>query len=74
MANGWSAERRARQAARIRDWKPWERSTGPRTEQGKARVSGNAFKGGMRPRLRELMRDVKRVLLEQELIVRSLKR
>ena len=37
MANGWTPERRARQAELIRNWKPWERSTGPRTTDGKAR-------------------------------------
>ena len=41
MANGWTPERRARQAAMIRTWKPWERSTGPRTIDGKARVARN---------------------------------
>ncbi len=39
--NGWTPERRARQAALIRAWKPWERSTGPRTTDGKARSSAN---------------------------------
>lgn len=41
MNNGWTPERRARQAALIRSWKPWERSTGPRTESGKAAASMN---------------------------------
>ncbi len=41
MNNGWTPERRARQAALIRSWKPWERSTGPRTEDGKAIASSN---------------------------------
>ena len=27
MANGWSAERKARQAELIRNWRPWERSS-----------------------------------------------
>ncbi len=44
MANGWTSERRARQSALIRNWKPWEQSTGPKSEEGKARVSRNAFK------------------------------
>ena len=52
--NGWNSERRARQAALIQDWRPWERSTGPKTEAGKERVARNAFKDGWRPRLREL--------------------
>jgi hypothetical protein len=28
MANGWTPERRARQAQAILQWKPWMRSTG----------------------------------------------
>ena len=46
--NGWSAERRAKHAAAIRKWKPWEKSTGPRTKEGKARVAQNAHKHGRR--------------------------
>jgi hypothetical protein len=45
--NGWSVERRARQAALIRNWQPWKRSTGPKTDAGKARCSANAFKHGL---------------------------
>ena len=44
----WTAEQRARQSAAIRRWAPWEHSTGPRTPEGKARVSRNAFTGSMR--------------------------
>lgn len=41
MNNGWTAERRARQSALIRTWKPWEQSTGPRTDEGKVIASLN---------------------------------
>ncbi|MDM7856907.1 hypothetical protein [Thiopseudomonas acetoxidans] len=54
MANGWTPERRARQAELIRSWQPWENSTGPVTKEGKAKVASNAWKGGIRPKLREL--------------------
>lgn len=43
-----------RQAEAIRRRKPWERSTGPRTVDGKAKTSRNAYKGGTRAELREL--------------------
>jgi hypothetical protein len=41
-------ERRIRQAEIIRKTRPWEHSTGPRSAEGKARVSRNAFQGGQR--------------------------
>ncbi len=44
MANGWTPERRARQAELIRGWKPWNHSTGPRTDAGKAISSANREK------------------------------
>ena len=54
QVNGWTAERRARQAEAIRRWQPWTRSTGPRTPRGKAKVAKNPYRGGMRPFLRAL--------------------
>ena len=59
MANGWTPERRARQAVLIRNWRPWELSTGPRTPEGKARVSRNADKGDTRGMLRKLSRALR---------------
>jgi hypothetical protein len=56
MANGWTSERRARQSAAIQQWRPWEHSTGPKSGEGKARVSCNSYKGGTRAMLRELAR------------------
>ena len=52
MANGWTPERRARQAELIRNWKPWEQSSGPKSEAGKAKVAANAWRGGVRQDLR----------------------
>jgi hypothetical protein len=46
--NGWTPERRARQSAAIRQSRPWEHPTGPKSEEGKARVSRNPYKGGTR--------------------------
>jgi hypothetical protein len=54
MGNGWTPERRQRQAAAIKRWKPWRRSTGPRTTDGKATASRNGWKGGTRPMLRAM--------------------
>jgi hypothetical protein len=58
MVNGWTPERRARQAELIRQWKPWAKSTGPRSQEGKERISSNAWTGGHREKLRELSKLV----------------
>jgi len=58
LATGWTPERRVRQAALIRTWKPWRQATGPRTSDGKAKASRNAWKGGHWLTLRELSRMV----------------
>jgi len=47
MTNGWTDERREKQAERIRRQKPWEKSTGPRSSKGKAVSSKNALKHGL---------------------------
>ena len=65
MVNGWTLERRARQAALIRQWQPWAKSTGPRTAEGKARVARNADKGGRWQEFRDLMKEMNRMLREQ---------
>ena len=45
MANGWTPERRRRQAEISREWAPWKKSTGPKSYEGKARVSLNNYRG-----------------------------
>ena len=58
-------ERRQRQAQLIKQWQPWQHSTGARTLEGKAVASRNAFKGGFRQQLKELnqlLRDAKQVI------------
>lgn len=56
MASGWTQDRKARQSELIRAWRPWEQSSGPKTEAGKAVVARNAWKGGSRQLIRELCR------------------
>ena len=71
MVNGWSLERRAKQAELIKQWKPWAKSTGPRSLEGKDRVSRNAWKGGHRAELRELVKMVNaEVRASRELVSR----
>jgi hypothetical protein len=42
----WTTEARAKQSALIAAWQPWRSSTGPRSADGKAKVSRNADQGG----------------------------
>lgn len=70
MGKGWTPERRARQAQAIKSWQPWRHSTGPRTAEGKARVSRNAWRGGLRPVLRKVgtyLREQREALDRMEL-------
>ena len=62
MMNGWTPERRAQQAELIRQWRPWEKSTGPRTPDGKNTVARNAYKGGTWRLMRELARSMREQL------------
>ena len=43
--SAWTPERRARQAEVIRQTRPWEHSTGPQSEAGKAVSARNAYAG-----------------------------
>lgn len=47
-SKGWTPERRKKQSEKIKNWKPWEHSTGPRTEAGKQKTSQNAYAHGFR--------------------------
>ena len=71
MANGWSLERRQRQAELIRRWRPWERSTGPRTEEGRQAAAHNAWKGGQRQQLRELARALEAELVQMRRLMQN---
>ncbi len=62
-------EHRRLRAKLIRKWKPWQKSTGPKSLEGKARVSRNADKGGWR----EQMRLLRRMLREQGDSLRGVK-
>ena len=51
MAKGWTPERRAAYARMMKARQAWAHSTGPRTDEGKKRSSGNAAGNGCRQRL-----------------------
>jgi hypothetical protein len=65
MANGWTDARRAQQAKAIRQWRPWEHSTGPRTVGGKARVARNAYRGGQQQKDRALVTALNGLIRDQ---------
>ena len=46
--SGWTPERKKRQAEMIKRWKPWEKSKGPKTLEGKSISKMNAYKHGDR--------------------------
>ena len=58
MAKGWTLARRRRQAVAIRKFKPWLKSTGPKTPTGKSISSQNALQHGLRSA--EFLADRKR--------------
>ncbi len=66
---GWTPEKRAAAAEKTHQNRPWENSTGPRTEEGKSIVKNNALKhGGRSAAYKELMD----VLKEQKKWLNSL--
>jgi hypothetical protein len=65
MANGWTPERKAKQSEHIQNWKPWDKSTGAKTIEGKAISSKNAYKGGSLSLMKVIasaLRDYKQML------------
>jgi len=52
----------------IHRWKPWLKSTGAKTEEGKRKSAMNAYKGGLRPKQREMNKQ----LNEQMKVILSL--
>ncbi|RTD84029.1 hypothetical protein EJO68_33370 [Variovorax atrisoli] len=70
-AAGWTPERRAKQREAIQRWKPWEKSTGPKTAEGKAKTARNGYKGGKWRQDQQLMKELHRLLRSQRELVRS---
>ena len=71
--SAWTPERKARQSAAIQVWRPWEKSTGPRTEAGKGQSSRNAYKESAQRRQDELLAEFRKLLSAQREKLRELK-
>ena len=59
-ARFWTEEQRKQQSLKIKQWQPWQHRKGAITIEGKAKVSRNAYKGGIRQQLidiNQLLRD-----------------
>jgi hypothetical protein len=69
-ARKWTPEQRLRQSEAIRRWKPWERSTGAKTDYGKVISSKNATKTGDSVYVRELIKQMNQILKEQKDLIR----
>lgn len=57
-------EHRALRAELIRRWKPWEKSTGPKTPEGKKKAAMRGFKGAERVLMRRVARALRRQKIE----------
>lgn len=69
MPRTWTSEQKAKQAALIHNWQPWNNSTGATTAQGKATCSMNACKGYKRKKKRESWCEFKSYLRTIELLI-----
>lgn len=67
----WTHTERQRQSERIKEWKPWERSTGPKSKAGKQKVAQNAFKGGFWLQLREIRKQLNQLDRETKSILKD---
>ena len=68
-ATGWTPERRKKQSEAIRQWKPWNQSTGAKSLEGKAVVSRNAWKGGHGATIRQITKELNDVIRDQRNLI-----
>jgi len=63
VAKEWSKQSRSRQKELVSHHKPWLKSSGPKSDEGKRRSSKNADKG--KTPLREIQKTITRVHKER---------
>lgn len=66
----WTAEQRQHQRELIQRWKPWEKSTGAKTREGKAKSSRNATKDGKSQETRDIIKFFNQLLKKQKGLLR----
>ncbi|HBW86401.1 MAG TPA: hypothetical protein DEF82_06570 [Crocinitomicaceae bacterium] len=66
----WTEEERQRQRELIQRWKPWTKSTGAKTPEGKRRSSQNSFKTGKSLEIREMIKRLNKLLKKQKELLR----
>lgn len=71
--SGWTKEKRQAERDRINQTKPWLKSTGAKTPEGKAVSSQNAFKGGLHAQIKALRIELNSMLKEQKEALKQLK-
>ena len=62
----WTSEQRQRQRDLIQLWKPWKKSTGAKTPEGKRKSSQNSFKTGKSLEIREMLKELNKLLKDQK--------
>jgi hypothetical protein len=70
--SGWTKEKRQAERDRINQTKPWLKSTGAKTPEGKTISSQNAFKGGLHAQIKALNIEMKALLKEQKEMLRRM--
>ena len=62
----WTSEQRQRKRELIQLWKPWKKSTGAKTPEGKRKLSQNLFKTGKSLEIREMIKQFNKLLKDQK--------
>lgn len=64
-ARTWTTVQRQHQRDLIGKWRPWEKSTGPTSAEGKVAVAQNAYTGGVMVELRSWNKQMNAMMREQ---------
>lgn len=64
-ARTWTLAQRQKQREAIMRWKPWQKSSGPKSAKGKVAASGNAWTGGEWRKLRQAIKELNQAMRVQ---------